>query len=144
MNQDRACFRARNVFLLSCVFLLLLGGCGARNGDLMGTITHEGKPVRMGSVLIMGSDGVPRSTTIRDDGTYSIGKVPVGVVQIAISSPDPESVFRSSPKRGGGNPKPKPDSTKWFAIPDKYGDFDRSELTFTVSSGSNRFNIDLR
>lgn len=126
------------------LLLFLLVGCGPRYGNLAGSVSFEGKPVRMGSVLVVGSDGVPRSTTIQDDGSYAVDNVPIGTVRIAVSSPDPETMVVSLPKHGRIRQDNTVDNTKWFPIPEKYAEFDQSDLTCTVKTGSNRFNIELK
>jgi hypothetical protein len=122
--------------------LLLLSGCGGRFGELTGKVTFQDKLVRMGSVLVVGKDGVPRSTTIQDDGSFAVGNVPAGQVRIAVTSPDPLTVHLVPPKHG--TPPPPPDRSRWFPIPAKYADFKESELVFTVRGGSNLFDIKLK
>ena len=96
----------------------------------------------MGSVVVLGSDGIPKSGQIQDDGTYTITGIAAGSVKISVSSPDPGESQPS--QRIPGTPQPKVGRTGWFAIPDKYGDFAKSELTYGLKRGANSFNIDLK
>jgi hypothetical protein len=105
---------------------------------LRGTVTYQEKRVRMGSVLVLGVDGVPRAALIQDDGSYAVADVPAGPVRVAVNSPDP----RAAPAISSRKKAPPPaDAGKWFAIPERYADFERSRLTFTVKPGANVFDI---
>lgn len=128
-------------WLVAAVFLCI-SGCGSGTGRLHGIIKYQGKLVRQGSVQVVGSDGVPRPTTIQDDGSYAIENIPAGPIQIAVNSPNPKTIRVAPPKVGRYNP-PIPDSTNWFAIPESYASFSQSGLTFTLKPGSNRHDINL-
>jgi hypothetical protein len=81
----------------SCLPLLLAltaAGCGRPVGDVSGTVTYKGTPVVMGSVVFVGSDGVPHTGQIEPDGTYAVSDVPAGTVKIAVVSPDPGRPLR--------------------------------------------------
>jgi hypothetical protein len=122
--------------------LLLALGCGAARGDLAGKVTYKGKALRFGSVSVVGGDGIPITDSIREDGTYLVRDIPVGAIKIAVTSRDPAV---SQPKaRKKGEVLPKGDRTGWFAIPEKYGDFEKSALTFTLSRGANARDIELK
>jgi hypothetical protein len=128
--------------LVAGFLLLTLIGCGPGRGDLSGTVTFGKKPLRFGSVSALGADGIPKSGLIKDDGTYTITDIATGPIKICVTSADPAA---SQPaERIPGTPQPKVDRTGWFAIPDKYGDFAKSELTFDLKRGANTFNIDLK
>ena len=60
----------------------------------------------------------------------------VGIVGLA------PSVFAQATP--GEKPPPPPDASKWFAIPEKYADYTKSELTTTIKTGPNTFNIELK
>ena len=127
---------------LGLLCILLLAGCGGGTGDLKGTVTYKDQPLRLGSVVVVGRDGVPRSGTIQEDGSFSVTGVPAGPVKIAVSSPNPGEQVVGLRKKD--DVKPVADSSKWVAIPDKYGDFDKSELVFNLKKRSNTFDIELK
>jgi len=127
---------------LAVGLVILSGGCGAGSGGLAGKVTFQGQSIRMGSVLVVGQDGIPRSTGIQDDGSYSLENIPAGPVQVAVSSPDPLSVRQVPPKHG--TPPPLPDRTKWVPIPARYAEFKQSGLVFTVRGGTNNFDLELK
>lgn len=124
------------------VGLMGLAGCGGGTGDLSGTVTFNGKPVRVGTVAVAASDGSILSGVIQDNGTYSIPNVPSGEAKIAVHSPDPKTVKVAMRKKD--EKPPPPDASKWVAIPEKYADHAQSELTTTIKTGPNTFPIDLK
>ena len=122
--------------------LLIMFGCGEGTGELSGTVTCNSKPVRMGTVTVAGSDGVIRQGEIRDDGTYVVVGLSPGPVRIGVSSPNPKSSKVHMRKKG--ETAPTEDASKWMPIPDKYADFQVSNLGVDVKPGKNTFNIDLK
>jgi len=76
------------------LFLTLIAGCGRPVADVSGTVTYKGTLVVMGSVVFVGSDGVPHTGQIGPDGTYAVSDVPAGTVKIAVLSPDPGRPLR--------------------------------------------------
>jgi hypothetical protein len=148
MNGSQATVRPLRFPLpwLAAACLGLAGGCGGGSGELSGKVMYQGKPVRMGWVFGAGNDGVVRSARIQDDGSYSLGEVPPGPVKLSVTSPDPSSSRPQAKKKmpKGSGPPADVDVGKWFAIPDQYGDFTRSELSVTVRRGSNHFDIELK
>jgi hypothetical protein len=128
---------------LACVVLLFIVlGCGPGRGDLTGTVSYQGKALKVGSVSVLGSDGIPKTDSIRDDGTFLVRDIPAGTIKIAVNSRDPA---KSQPKtRKKGAPPPKADRTGWFPIPEKYSDFAKSELSLTLNRGANSWDIELK
>ncbi len=137
-RRIRICFG-----LIGLACLSLAAGCGKGTGSLNGKITYGDKPVKSGSVTVVGSDGVVHAGAIQEDGAYLCEGIPVGPVRIAVASPDPSQIKVANRKPHEGE-KPKLDSTGWLAIPEKYGDINQSELTFTVKKGANTFHIELK
>jgi hypothetical protein len=43
----------------------------------------------MGSIVLVGSDGMPHTGQIEEDGTFEVTGVPAGTVNIGVLSPDP-------------------------------------------------------
>jgi hypothetical protein len=128
--------------LLGSSFLLAVLGCGTSRGDLSGKVSYKGQVLKSGSVNVLGSDGVSKGGAIQPDGTYLVQGIAAGDVKVSVTSPDPEL---SQPKqRKKDEPPPKVDRTGWFPIPEDYGDFEKSRLTFTLQSGSNTWDIELK
>jgi hypothetical protein len=112
----------------------------------------------------------PASATIGEDGTYTVDKVPVGKVKVTVSNamldpkkqkegasnlpmqgggkdfmpPSPEEMQKKS---GGKAPAPtekeKPKG-KYVPIDEKYADRDKSGLEYTVESGSQDKDFELK
>ena len=136
----------------AAALLLGLAGCtGTPTGSVSGKVTYQGKAVRHGTVMFVGSNSLAAYGAIGDDGQYSIPKVAAGPAKITVSSPDP---------KGGGGRARKGDKDApdvpirgeevraevkgWFPLPDEYGDLSRSKLTFEVKPGPNTHNIELK
>jgi hypothetical protein len=140
---------------VGCLVLLILGasGCGGAKGDLSGSVSYKGKPLAVGSVLLIGADTKPRTAWIEADGSYHFADVPVGEVKLAVYSPDPA---KKDKRRKSDRKKPVPkdepiaqewpvgDRTKWFAIPAEYGDVDHSGLRVTIHPGPNTYPLDMK
>jgi hypothetical protein len=131
--------------------LLTFAGCGG-TGDLSGKVSYNGKPLVVGSVLLIGVDNKPRTTWI-EDGTYHFAGVPVGEAKIAVFSPDPAEVearrrrssARRSPPRQQDAPRPPAvDNSSWFPIPAEYSDIDHPELRATINRGPNTYDLEMK
>jgi hypothetical protein len=155
MNRVTTMLQTKNILrrikiILSCLVVGALAGCGARFGEVKGTVTSQGKVVSSGTVLIRGSDMLPYYGNIEDDGSYTVPKVPVGKATIAVVSPDPEMaknvpLFPPGPRIGFekkmAGPVIRGDPKKWFPLPEKYREFETSGLTMTVRGGMNHWDI---
>src|SRR5262249_13143446 len=129
-------------WLVGGLVLVTSMGCGPGRGELSGKVTYGNKPLRMGSVVVLGSDGIPKSALIQENGSYTITEIAACCLKLSVTSPDPG---RSQPsQRIPGTPQPKVDRTGWFAIPDKYGDFEKSGLTFDLKPGPNTRDLELK
>src|SRR5580765_8347832 len=107
------------------VFLLLAApGCGPAAADVSGTVTYKGKPVRSGTVMLLGESGTPLYADLNDAGAFTFSAVPVGKVRMTVSSPDPA---RATMNRGDTQAKSKgtPDP-RWFPLHPKFSDPDKS------------------
>lgn len=138
-------------------------GCGGSATTVTGKVSHKGKPVVTGTVILVDGAGQYHQGTITPTGTYTVADVPVGKVKIAVTSPNPDpkaaAVAAGGGKgavgRGGGSmaggvtledprakfastPEPTPQLPPgaWFPLPKTAGDPETSGLTGEVKSGS--------
>jgi hypothetical protein len=132
--------------LLAPAVLLGAAGCGG-TADVTGKVTYKGKPVVYGTVVLFGSDGLAKSGAIQPDGSFRVKDVPVGTARVAVTSPRPPGSNPSKRPLDRGEaaddkpvPEPPPPAPpevvqNWVALPEKYGDPSKSEVTVTVKSG---------
>jgi len=133
-------FRAALVITL----LTLIVGCG-RTGDVSGQVSFKGKPLVCGTVQFEASDKTFKQGIINRDGSYSIDGVPVGEAKVAVNSPNPKSGdFQPLQREGRPPPPPRPEIPGWFPIPAEYQDLSKPRLTYTIKSGDNTINIELK
>jgi len=135
------------------VSVVLLSGCGASTTTVSGKVTYQGKTVVWGNVSVVASDNISYAGEIKEDGTFTIPKVPVGPCKIGVTSPDPEakdpapSPFGKdmgiSAKVGKPIDRPKPPPGTWFEIPDNYRDPVNSGVTREIKKGV-PLNVDLQ
>jgi hypothetical protein len=145
----------RNCGLLLLSAVMWLPGCsGPPPGDVKGTVTYQGKPLRSGQVAFIPQSGVPVTADISADGTYEIHNVPPGEAFLTVVSLPPDSKgpgvqlmqYRQKHREAVKNnqpPPPPPPTEQVLLLPAKYADPQTSELRFTVESGPNTCNIDL-
>ena len=89
--------------------MCLIVGCAQPTSTFHGKITYQGKPVTRGVIYFLGPPPNMRigMGTIHDDGTYIATDVPVGEVRVSFQAP---------------------------GLAAKYGDPNKSELVFTITS----------
>lgn len=129
--------------------LLAVAGCGQQLGSVSGKVTFRDRVVVYGTVFALCSDGITRPTNIEPDGSYRFENLPTGQIQFAVISPEPAEVDLSARRAGrGGGPMPGSapaiDKSKWFAIPEEFGDPRRSNVSFTLNAVGMVYNIQLR
>jgi len=155
-----------------CLFVsmaLLVGGCSRPPGTVEGTVSFKGKPLTSGSIVFYAQpDNNPFPTKIDSDGTYKLTNVPAGPVKVAVATePAPHiplgmpmsaekmggpagEKFPGDPelikKNKGGSPAAKSKTTtpKYVQIPDTYKDPEKSGLNYTIKSGRQRIDVDLK
>lgn len=87
------------VVAVLCILLLMQvwSRVAARGrSPLQGRVNVAGRPVMFGTVTVVAADGTTLTTTIQPDGRYLLPHVPPGPVRIAVSSPDPQTVFQKA------------------------------------------------
>ena len=105
----------------------LLTGCGAGDvprGSVSGKVTFNNQPLAAGQVIIIGADKHSGSAVIQPDGTYTVLDAPVG----------PTTVTVLPPLVPGG---------KKVVIPDRYRKPETSDLKYTVTRGTQTYDIPL-
>jgi hypothetical protein len=126
---------------------LAAAGCGRATGDVSGTVTYGGKAVPVGTVAFYDADGQWLASSPISGGTYSVAGVPTGPATIAVTTP------RAGPgRRGTRLPPPPPRGAKKTArpkaepvtVPDKYGSPAKSGLTYTVKTGTQVHDLQLK
>ena len=141
---------ARFWWLCVGAFCLSLAGCGSPNlpktVPVCGKVTWQGKPLASGSVVFnpaaVAASGPSRAATaeLASDGTYRLSSfrpddgVMPGEYRVTI-------VSFSSP------PNPEQGKTGVWRIPTRYGDPEKSGLSFTIPSearGPFTYDIDLK
>lgn len=127
--------------LLAALFFIATVDCAPAGGRVTGTVKLGGKLLTAGNVHFVNTGANVRvNATINQDGTYETfladgRKLPVGQYQIAVTPPIFEMPIDADPATV------KPPET--VDIPQQYQDPATSNLTFTVASGENEFNINL-
>lgn len=128
---------------------------------MKGKVTFKGKLLPAGTIAIVGKENRIGHGYINKDGTYEVKNAPVGEVTITVQTP--------SPGRGGMNPPQAPPGVKNPGIPSmpkefvpggadektelpkdyepapaKYGKVETSDLKYTLKSGTQTIDIDLK
>jgi len=146
--------------VLVLVLAVLSAGCGSK-GTVSGKVFYRGKPLPRGMVtFVPEGKGETRTARINEDGSYRIDRVPAGPAKIAVISyagpsaslPGPGSrtpgiMERKPPKDAPPEVKdifPSGKTSEYVTIPKQYEDPDKSGLTYTVKSGSQDFDIQLK
>ena len=115
----------------------LLSGCG-RRGELSGTVTYEGNPVRFGTVVVLGGDGLAKYGNLDPEGRYHVQDLGTGECRIGVASPDPSQMTDLPADI-------KQQAIKvWFQVPTKYMHPKELGLTYSLRSGLNEYDIELK
>jgi hypothetical protein len=127
---------------------LLAAGCGPSAGTISGKVTYNGETLGSGTVQFNGPNATAMSG-IAADGTYTIPKMPVGTVQIAVETtpPPPGTPQDAGGKITGGSMSVQgapPPPGKYVPIPDKYKDPRTSGLSYEVKSGKQQHDLALQ
>jgi hypothetical protein len=125
---------AAAVVLISAIsFGIWLGLRGSPKAIVFGKVTYQNIPLSSGTISFLGDDGFSK-VSIDRDGSYQIADAPLGAVKVSVHN---RSTFL----------EPKGEKIKWVVkslIPSKYNDFQKSGLSYTISTGRQEINIDLK
>jgi len=130
---------------------LALTGCGESTGSVKGKVYLQDKLVTSGSIAFVAPNGKVATANIQSDGSYELPKVSTGLAKISVT-PAMEVKVPAGKKmdlaKMGGEAKAKViDETatgKGMPIPAKYGDAQKSELTYEVKPGTQEYDIKLQ
>jgi hypothetical protein len=133
------------VVALFLLILATLSGCGqSQSGTVTGKVTFNGEPVGAGTVAFYGTGDKAAIAALRPDGTYEAVGVPLGEVKVTVTTPPPPP----APEVAANNPmmrkkKVTVPTAKGTSLPPKYASATTSQLTLTVTEGTQTFNIPL-
>lgn len=136
----------RMVAAWSLVLLAAAAGCSGGKSTLSGRVLYNGRAVLVGSIIVVGADGVAVVGRLDDNGEFTVGGIRPGEVRVGVSSPTPvqQAGFRR-PGRGPAKPLiPPPPAPGWFPLPGHLADPGTSGVLLSLASGRNRMDIDLR
>ncbi len=140
-------------WFLYTVFLAapFLAGCGSSGpgpggpqGEVSGKVLFKGKPLPGGMVTFMGPAGMFGNSRIGEDGSYQL-TAPVGEVKITVDNR--MLAVKEKPGEAALNPSTAPRDPikgKYVRLPDKYYSAETSGLTYTVTKGSQSFDVNLQ
>jgi hypothetical protein len=138
---------------LTAVTVLGVSGCGQPAGSVSGKVSYRGKPLKGGSVTMILADGSKSApATINEDGTYRLDKVLAGPVKVAVETQSLAVQVRLPTYRppagtiaaGYAPPDSGGAARRYVRIPPQYADPEKSGLTYTVTAGSQTYDIDLK
>lgn len=147
---------ARLLVILPLALVVCAVGCNTRKtlpSTVSGSVKYKSKVVGGGTVMFHFKDGAPYSAPIKPDGTYLASQIPTGEAQVTVET-ESANTGRNDPtygkgKGGAGAMSPTPGGRKsgpvgeYVKIPAKYGDKNKSGLTYTVVSGRQTKDWDL-
>lgn len=139
--------------LLLLPFGLMLGCGGSSKGTVSGKVLYKGQPLKGGNVAILSKAGGGNLTSsIQEDGSYSISKVPRGPAVITVETrsirPVPQKALPGPYARASKDTLPPGlvvgDAARYVPIPEQYADPEKSGLSLDVKGGPQPHDIDLK
>jgi hypothetical protein len=145
-------------------------GCGKGSpqapAKVSGSIKYKNAPVTGGTITFYAKAGGVYNATISPEGTYTIGDLPVGDMEVSVETESinpkkkkpeytggtggpkfgPRPSFKDKPAQASPAPEgitPVGSVGTYVRIPPKYADHKQSGLTATLSAGSNTKDFDL-
>jgi hypothetical protein len=135
---------------------LMLAGCSGGKGTVSGKVSYNGTMLKGGNIVFLSTVGKPSiSCTINEDGSYTAEGVTAGPVKIlvetaSLKSPPPNAAAKKyEPPPGQKLPEGyqtgmTDNSKRYVEIPEKYNDPDKTDQLYTVTSGKQEKNIELK
>ena len=143
---------------------LLAAGCGPQFGSVSGKVTYKDKALKGGNVTFSSTEGkVSGSEAISEDGSYTIPKLQTGTYKVCVETASlkpasglgagkkpykPPSDKAADKGKGPATPYTPPTiedkSKRYTQIPDKYMAPQTTDITCTVTGGSQEFDIKLK
>jgi hypothetical protein len=144
---------------LLTALLLVAAGCGSSSGRVSGKLTYKNNPLRGGTVTFqgVGQNGWAKTSSIAEDGSYSIDDVPKGPAQISVETqtvkPNRVGQAMAAQMTKGQNVPPEVlksspfgqamQAEQYVAIPPKYSKPETSGLNYEVKGGKQQHDINL-
>jgi hypothetical protein len=146
---------------IALVFCLVLTGCSKAppTGEVSGMVKFKGEPIPEGQIHFMAEDGRAASADIKD-GEYHLANAPVGPCGLEILVKQPVGfsnlppqvrkgavgMMKMAKEQGMAPPEvmPKEASTRRIRLPERYSSAQTSGLKYTVVSGEQTHNLDLK
>jgi hypothetical protein len=152
---------------LGSMVALASAGCGGgAAATVSGKVLYKGAPLKGGNVTFVSTEGKTSiSAAIKEDGSYQLANVPVGAVKICVETESLRSQVTRSMSKGPGTsgvppsykappgaseqtgykpPEPQDTSSRYVQIPPQYAKADTTDLTYTVKSGSQSHDVELK
>jgi hypothetical protein len=145
--------------LLLLPLLILLTGCGSKQGKVYGTVFYKGKPLPGGDVRFFPEgEGGSFFSGIKSDGSYSIDKLPRGSAKVTVSFSRENPLAKMNPRKKANAEKGMQQqleamkahskdggaaSAENVTVPEKYNDPDKSGLKIDVTGGSQKHDINI-
>jgi len=133
----------------AALICLLACGCGSQTATVAGRVTHLGKPVSGGSVIVYCSDKQIARGVIAVDGRYTIPNVPHGTAGVTIQAPArPPAGMRIQqtlpPSHNGPIPPTGESESAGPPIPLRYTLPEESGLSLVIDRNAVNYDIDLK
>jgi hypothetical protein len=132
--------------LTAGTFLIVLTiaalGCGRPTGSITGEVKYKGQLLPIGDIAFLSQEGeqqVRHADII--DGKYSIPRIEAGRAKVVVTTWQPQPRKKSG--FDGEDSAPPPPVPKAILIPKRYGDPDKSGLTYDIKPGAQTKDFDL-
>jgi hypothetical protein len=143
--------RIHQVLILFAILIvgMFLVSCEGRyrrlpetGATLEGNVIYGKDKVTFAQIIVVGESSTPGYCYTDNNGHYKCENVPLGEVNIAISSDAARGLLMERSMVQAPN-KQKPSLPKFINIPTKYADPATSDIKTTITKGANTFNIEI-
>ena len=146
--------RSRSSLLALALLIPFFAGCGTGKGKAVvkGTVTYNGKLLKIGTVSFLTADNRVGSSQINSSGQYTVSDAPIGDAKICVTMPTAPHMSSKAPPGVGTNPPPDMmpkdmapagDPRDIVPLPEKYATVEKTDLKYTVPPGESTHNITL-